>query len=227
MSMPAQVLPPPLREGDRLSREEFMRRWDAMPDLKRAELIDGIVHMASPVSVFHGENHSRLDFWLGYYANSTTGCRVGSNSTWLMSGDNAPQPDLALRILPEYGGQSRCEGQYAVGAAELIVEVSYTTGAKDAGDKLRLYERMGVREYLIAQPAKKRVVLRELADGKFREIPQDADGLLRSRVFPGLWLDPAGLWRDDSSPLAALQKGIDTEEHRAFARELAARKRPC
>ena len=226
MSMPAQVLPPPLRGGDRLSRDEFMRRWDAMPDLKFAELIDGIVHMASPVSVVHSDNHFDLSMWLGNYAKSTLGCRGGSNGTWLMSGNNAPQPDLALRILPEYGGQSRYEGEYPAGAPELIVEVSYTTGAKDAGDKLRLYERIGVLEYLIALPAKKQVVWRELAGGKFREIPQDTDGLLRSRVFPGLWLDPAALWRDDFSLLAALQEGIGAEEHRAFARELASRKRP-
>ena len=226
MSMPAQVLPPPLREGDRLSREEFMRRWDAMPDLKRAELIDGIVHMASPVSAVHGANHADLSAWLWHYAKSATGCRVYLSTTWLMSSDNAPQPDLALRILPEYGGQSRYEGEYPVGAPELTIEVSYTTAARDAGDKLRLYERIGVREYMIALPAKRQVVWRELVGGKFREIPQDADGWLRSRVFPGLWLDPAALWRGDFSVLTALQSGIETDEHRAFARELALRKQP-
>ena len=182
--------------------------------------------MASPVSVAHGDNHADLNLWLGYYSRSTAGCRVGSNATWLMSADNARQPDLAMRILTEYGGQSNCEGRYAAGAPELIVEVSYTTAAKDAGEKLRLYERIGVREYLIALPAKKQVVWRELHESKFREIPQDADGVLRSRVFPGLWLDPAGLWRDDFSLLATLQKGIATREHAAFARELADRRQP-
>jgi Uma2 family endonuclease len=219
MSMSVPVLTPPLREGDRLTREEFLRRWEAMPDLYWAELIDGIVHMPSPVSRIHGGFHGRISGWLSFYAVATRGCELLSASTWLMSENSAPQPDLALCILPEQGGQSRDEGVYAAGAPELIVEVSHTTSARDTGVKLRLYERSGVREYLIVQPGKRRITWNELVDGKYREIEPSADGLLRSRVFPGLWLDPVALWNNDLPGLAAaVQRGTATAEHADFQR---------
>ena len=225
MSMPASVLTPPLRDGDHLTREEFMRRWEAMPDLKRAELIDGIVHMASPLSKIHGNFHTLMGFWLGSYLTATRGCSAPTDATWLMSEDSAPQPDLALCINPERGGQSRDEGKYAAGAPELIVEISHTTSARDAGIKLRLYERCGVREYVIVRPEKKQVIWRELVDGKYREIEPSADGILRSRVFPGLWLDQTALWNRDYAGLAAVvQQGMATAEHAEFLRKLESAK---
>src|SRR5438132_7893426 len=107
--MAANVLPPLLRDGDHLTRDEFMRRWEAMPDLKHAELIDGIVYMPSPVSRKHDRSHGALTGWLFQYAAATPGCAIGSEGTWLMEQD-APQPDASLVILPEYGGQSGAEG---------------------------------------------------------------------------------------------------------------------
>src|SRR5437763_671939 len=104
MAVPAS--PPLLREGDRLTSEEFMRRWEAMPELKHAELIDGVVHMPSPVSRGHSNYHFVLSGWLGYYTANTPGCEGGSEGTWLMGSRNVPQPDITLRILPERGGQS-------------------------------------------------------------------------------------------------------------------------
>src|SRR5580704_14040418 len=146
--MAAPVFPPLLRDGDRLTRDEFMRRWEQMPDLHFAELIDGIVYMPSPVSDTHRDFHFLSTCWLGIYAMATPGCAGRDAVTWLMSEDSAPQPDLSLRIKPAFGGQSRIEGEYAAGAPELIVEISHTTSAKDLGVKLRLYERSGVLEYL-------------------------------------------------------------------------------
>src|SRR5262245_58447037 len=120
MSTAIPILPPPLRDGDRLSREEFLRRWEAMPDLKHAELIDGVVYMPSPVGRKHGDIHSCLDNWLGHYRAATVGCVVGIECTWLM-GKDAPQPDISLLILPQCGGQSKEEGIYSAGAPELVV----------------------------------------------------------------------------------------------------------
>jgi Uma2 family endonuclease len=143
-----------------------------------------------------------------------------------MSGDSAPQPDSSLRIRPEFGGQSRIEGEYAAGAPELAVEVSHTTSSKDKGAKLRLYERSGVREYVTVRPRQPQIVWRELTDGKYREIAPDEDGCLRSRVFPGLWLDLAALWADDLNALAAtVQRGVATGEHAEFVARLARSKR--
>jgi hypothetical protein len=128
--MAAPVLPPPLRHGDRLTRDEFLRRWEAMPDLKRAELINGFVYIPSAVGYVQSDFHFRLSAWFGLYVIDTPGCMGGILGTWLMSEDSAPQPDLALRIQDESGGQSRIEGEYPVGAPELIGEVSQTTGAR-------------------------------------------------------------------------------------------------
>ena len=223
--MSAPVLTPPLCEGDRLSREEFLRRWEAMPDLKFAELIDGIVHMPSPLSEIHSDFHIRVSLWLGYYLTATPGCALRSSGTWLMSKVSVPQPDLILKIRPEHGGQSRIEGEYPAGAPELAVEISYTTSARDSGIKLRLYERSGVLEYLIVRPRKQQVIWRELIEGEYREMVAGRDGILRSRVFPGLWLDTAALWNEDFDGLAAVvQQGVATAEHAEFLRKLGSTK---
>ena len=226
MSISAQVLHQPLREGERLSREEFMRRWEAMPDLKFAELIDGIVHMPSPLSRIHGDFQIRVSVWLGHYVTVTPGCSLVANVTWLMTNESVPQPDLALEILAEYGGQSWMEGEYPGGATELIVEISHTTGSRDSGVKQRLYERSGVREYLIVKTKKRQIAWNELVQGKYREIQPGADGLLRSRVFPGLWLNATALWNCDYGGLyAGVQQGTSTPEHAEFVHKLARAKR--
>ena len=207
--MAAPVLPPLLRDGDRLTRDEFLRRWEQMPDLKHAELIDGIVYMPSPVSRFHDEFHFRASYWLSSYAALTPSCSGGIAGTWLMAPDSAPQPDLTLRIRPESGGQSRLEGIYAAGAPELALEISHTTSARDKGAKLRLYERSGVCEYITIQPEPQQILWRVLVDAKYQDIAPDDDGWYRSRVFPGLWLDPTALWSGDLQGLAAaVQKGV-------------------
>jgi Uma2 family endonuclease len=225
MSMAAPVSPPPLRDGDRLTSDEFMRRWEAMPDLKHAELIDGIVYMPSPVSHQHAKFDAPLTGWLVNYAAGTPGCEVGSNGTWLMGDRDVPQPDIALRILPEYGGQSREEGEYAAGAPELIVEVAVSSRSRDLGVKLRLYERVGVREYLIAVAGKQQCLWKELTESGYRSLDPGADGIIRSRCFPGLWLDSAALWRIDLPRLfSVLQEGLDTPEHASFVSRLAGSK---
>lgn len=149
--MPATAIafPSPIREGDRLESEEFLRRWEAMPDLKHAELIGGTVFlMPSPVSLLHSDIHDAMHGWLWTYKELTPGCHTGIECTWKMSLEDVPQPDLFLRILPEHGGQSRIEGVYTAGAPELIVEVSGSSLSRDLGIKLDLYRRVGVQEYL-------------------------------------------------------------------------------
>src|SRR6185436_13214934 len=108
--------------GERMSREEFLRRWDALPGLKNAELIEGTVYVPSPVSADHGEVEMPLAAWLKLYAWATPGCKPGHNATWLILG-SAPQPDLYLAILPEYGGLSSFDGKYRSGAPELAIEI--------------------------------------------------------------------------------------------------------
>jgi len=195
-----------------------------MPELKHAELIDGTVFfMPSPVSFFHSDAHDRIHGWLWYYTDLTQGCRSGIDCTWKMGPKDVPQPDIFLQILPEYGGNSRIEGAYAAGAPELIVEICGSSLSRDLGIKLELYRSVGVREYLTVLLDTEQVVWRQLVRGRFREIKPDDDGLLRSRVFPGLWLDPAALWNPKRSVRTAVEKGLRSAEHAAFVRRLAAR----
>jgi Uma2 family endonuclease len=226
MSISAPVSPPPLRDGDRLTSDEFMRRWEAMPDLKHAELIDGIVYMSSPLSREHGVPHFDLAGWLSGYAANTPGCGGDIECTWLMGERDVPQPDLSLWISPQSGGQSRVAGDYAAGAPELIVEVAAFSRTRDLGVKLRLYQWMGVREYLVAVVTESKFIWHEQTANGFQELSADPDGILRSRYFPGLWLDPAAFWsRDRALVHAVLQQGLATPEHPAFVARLAAHRK--
>ena len=222
MPMAAHILPPPLREGDRLTSDEFMRRWEAMPDLKHAELIDGIVYMASPVSSPHSRFHVTLASWLDRYEIATPGCEAGMEGTWLMGGREVPQPDTTLKILPRKGGQSREEGDYNAGAPELIVEVAVSSRARDLGVKRKMYERMRVQEYVVAVTRQAKVVWNIWTPDGYQALEPGPDGIIRSLCFPGLWLDIVALWALDKVRLhAALQQGLGTPEHAAFVARLA------
>jgi Uma2 family endonuclease len=156
--------------GERLAREEFLRRFEAMPHVKNAELIGGIVYMPSPVSRDHGIRDNRLSTWLGVYAAFTPGCEAADNSTWLML-DDAPQPDSDLRILPNYGGASTLQGRYAAGAPELLVEVGVSSGDTDLGEKMELYRAAGVREYLVLLVAPRELRWYQLVAGNYQLMP--------------------------------------------------------
>jgi Uma2 family endonuclease len=216
---------PRLVEGETLTRDEFLRRWEAMPRLKRAELIDGVVFMPSPLSVEHGDTDLHVSTWLGNYQAATPGCRGSSNATWLMSERSAPQPDDSLRILPEYGGQSRYEGKYAAGAPEFLAEVCVSSAAYDLHQKLAVYEKAGVQEYLAVLMEEQEVRWHRLVGGAFQVIPGPEDGVYRSQIFPGLWLHAAALLAGDlARVLSVLQQGIDSAEHKQFVEQLAARR---
>jgi Uma2 family endonuclease len=208
-----------LEPGDRLSRDEFERRYERMPHLKKAELIEGIVYMPSPIRFQkHAEPHSQLAGWLTVYASETPGVRCGDNSSVRLDLDNEPQPDLVLLRLLEKGGQTRISADdYIEGAPELVVEIVGSSRAYDLHQKKGAYRRNGVREYLVWITDENRVVWWELREGDFLEIAQAGDGLLKSGMFPGLWLDTAALLRGDMrAVLAALRRGVESAEHLAF-----------
>jgi Uma2 family endonuclease len=223
--MPSSVhTTPALVTGDRMSLEEFLCRWEELPDLKNAELIDGVVYVSSPVSLEHGNPDGRIHFWLSHYAYATPGCHFGPNTTWSMLG-SAPQPDAFLRILPAHGGQSQNDKLYPAGAPELAVEICVTSTEVDFGPKLRLYQRAGVREYITIEDFQNRLVWRLLENGVYVNQSIPADGIYRSQIFPGLWLDIAAFWADDGPKmLATLNAGIATPDHQRFVERLAAAK---
>jgi Uma2 family endonuclease len=214
---------PPLENGDRLTRDEFERRYEAMPHLKKAELIEGVVYVPSPVGYrHHGAPHALLIGWLIQYAAGTPGVEVSDNSTVRLDLDNEPQPDALLLIAPARGGQVRVSpDDYIEGAPELVVEVASSSVSYDLHAKLHVYRRNGVREYVVWRVLEQAIDWFVLRAGQYERLPVDANGLLRSEVFPGLWLDAAALVRGElATVLAIVQQGLGSPEHAAFVARL-------
>lgn len=216
---------PPLRAGDQLTREEFLRRWEAHPRIKLAELIGGTVYMPSPVSVDHGGSDGHVGTWLGVYHAYTVGTASERNTTSFMLADS-PQPDLNLRLLPEYGGDSWVEEKYLHGVPELVAEVCASTASYDLHQKYDLYESAAIPEYLAVVVFEQEIRWHVLVDGRYQLLSPDADGLYRSRIFPGLWLDGQALLSGNlRQVLDRLQEGLRSPEHERFVADLAARRK--
>jgi Uma2 family endonuclease len=208
---------PPLESGDRLTRAEFERRYAAMADHKKAELIEGIVYMASPLRAkAHGKPHGAIMTWLGTYSALTPGVGLYDNPTVRLDADNEPQPDAVLRL--EQGGQSWIsDDDYLEGAPELIVEVAASSASYDLHDKLRVYRRNRVQEYIVWRTYSQQIDWFYLETGEYKSLTADANAIVRSRQFPGLWLAVDRLLAGDTATvLQTLQQGIASPEHQTF-----------
>lgn len=215
--------PPPLNAGDRLSRAEFERRYHAHPEIKKAELVEGLVYMPSPARFTqHSQPHGYMVTWLGYYGAATPGILLGDNATVRLDHENVVQPDALLRLDPRLGGHSHVtRDDYLSGPPELVVEIAASSVAYDLGVKRRVYARSSVQEYLAAQAYEQRVDWFVLREGVYEALQPDSDGILRSEVFPGLWLPVDALWAGDlARMLAVLQQGLSSAEHAAFVAPL-------
>ncbi len=213
---------PPLENGDHLDQKTFHARYEAMPEDCRAELIGGIVYMASPQKVPHSKTQQLVSHWLGEYVGATPGTDTLLNNTQILGPDSEPEPDCCLFIVPECGGQVFVdEDDYLNGAPELIVEVSSATESIDLHRKKEDYRQAGVREYVVLALRTQQVFWFVRQRGKYREVPLPTDGVFRSRVFPGLWLDAeAILGNQRQRVLAVLKQGLASPEHAAFVAKL-------
>ncbi|MGB3695627.1 MAG: Uma2 family endonuclease [Spirulinaceae cyanobacterium] len=210
--------------GDRLSRKEFERLYQLMPHQKKAELIEGVVYVASPVRIKrHAEPHADIMIWLGAYKVATPGVELADNATVRLDLDNEPQPDALLRLNEACGGQSRIdEDDYIEGAPELIVEVAASSASYDLYDKLQVYRRNGVQEYLVWIVPEKQFRWYVLKEGEYQQQPTNTSGILTSSVFPGLNLDVQALLKGEMQQvLTVLQEGFNSEEHQAFVDKIA------
>jgi Uma2 family endonuclease len=212
---------PPLESGDRLTRYEFERRYQVMPQVKKAELIEGVVYVASPVRAGnHGRPHARIMTWLGTYWAATPGVDLEDNTTVRLDADNELQPDALLRR--SVGGNSRIsDDDYVEGAPELIAEIAASSASYDLGDKLNAYRRNGVQEYIVWQSYENRLDWFRLREGRYVALEADAAGVIRSEVFPGLWLSVTAFQEGNAAEvLAVLQQGLLSAEHQAFVERL-------
>jgi Uma2 family endonuclease len=213
----------PLVEGQRLDQPTFHERYEAMPPGVRAELIGGVVFMPSPVGKRHYVTTANAVGWLWTYRNRTPGTETGDNGSTALDEIGEVQPDAFLRVLPDRGGQTQDFGKIIKGAPELVIEVADSSKGVDLGLKLADYERNGTMEYIVFTIDPDDVFWHVRQGGRLVRNPPDADGLYRSKTFPGLWLDPDALIADDGPAMVAtLEQGLATADHADFVARLAA-----
>lgn len=221
---PRRRPPPILENGDRLSQPEFHRRYEQMAEDVKAELIGGVVYMASPLRAPHGGGSRLIASVLGTYQAATPGVDGEDNATTILGEQSEPQPDHLLRLSPERGGRSRVnKEQYLVGPPELVIEIAHSTAAIDLHAKKEDYRDAGVMEYVVVCLEEERKVRAfDLPKGQPWPIPED--GIWRSRVFPGLWIDTKALLANDAARLLrTARKGLASAEQKAFVRAFKGR----
>lgn len=218
----------PFETGDHLDQPTFHRLYEQTPEGFKAELIRGIVYVASPTSSHHGGPHARAIVWIGVYSSETVGTDVMDNTTNIIGPEDEPQPDGFLIVLPECGGQTTIDEKgYIHGPAELVVEVANSSRAIDLNAKRDAYELAGVREYVVFEVKGSRVHWFVRRESRFEELKPGTDGVFRSEVFPGLWLHSKGFFAKSSKQLmGTLRKGLASEEHAEFVKTLTARRKP-
>jgi len=224
MSQRTPVADPPrtLIEGQRLDQPTFHALYEATTPSTRAELINGVVYLPGPIGHAHGRAQVPVIVWLGEYAENTPGVQGLVHVTTFLGWTSELEPDAQLRVMPECGGRTGEEKDFVRGAPELVIEVAETTRYIDLGPKFEDYERAGVLEYIVLALEPDEVFWFVLRDGRFIDLPLGPDGIYRSEVFPGLWLDPPALLAGDTRRLrAVVDLGCATPEHAAFVARLA------
>jgi Uma2 family endonuclease len=208
---------PPLETGDCLTRAEFERRYEALPGLTKAELVEGVVFVPSPTSNSQARDHAHITTWLNLYAVQTPGAGCRANASVRLGMESEVQPDALL--LKENGGQTKTgSSNFIEGPPELAAEVASSSVSRDLHSKLYLYRRHGVLEYVVWRILDNEVDWFRLVNGDYERLPSDEKGILRSQVFPGLWLDKPALLRGDMpAVLATLERGLASPEHAALA----------
>jgi hypothetical protein len=210
---------PPLENGDRLSRAEFERRYVAMPNLKKAELIEGVVYMPSPVRFDrHGEQHLSLICWAGTYMAFTKGVRAADNASARLNEENEPQPDVSLFIESASDSMAHVDDEgYLAGSPDMLGEVASSSVSIDLGAKFRAYRAAGVREYIVWRVLDNALDWFVLRGTDYVRLVPGSDGILRSERLPGLWLDSAALLGGNlPRVLEVVHQGLQSPEHAQF-----------
>ena len=216
---------PPLMNGQHLDQPTFHERYEAMPDGTWAELVGGRVYMPSPLRNEHGEHDDHVAFWVVRYKRSAKGLRSGKNSTVILGRFGETQPDGHLRIPEEFGGQTHIELGYIVGAPELVIEIARSSRSYDLNEKKSEYDEAGVKEYVVVELDPDRVHWFIRRGDHFEDLSPGTDGIYRSEVFPGLWLNPSAMLNGDlPALLETLNSGLQSKEHAEFVQTLASRR---
>jgi Uma2 family endonuclease len=211
-----------LATGDRMDQPTFHRLYSQTPPGFKAELVEGAVYVASPVSSHHSIPHARIMLWLGLYELATPSTIVCDNGTLVMNDANELQPDAMLLLNSSVGGGCALADGYVRGVPELVVEVSHTTESLDRVSKRRVYESLGVAEYLVVLVASQSVEWWSQTANGFVALKADRNGRFKSKAFPGLWLTPSGIVDASTQQLAnTLHEGLASPDHARFVAKLA------
>lgn len=221
------IKPAPLREGDRMEAQEFLRRFEAMPDAHGIELLDGEVHMPSPISFdLHSQPHASMIKLVDRYVDATPGTDFCPPVTTILAPRDVPEPDLIMYVEFDIGGTlTKKSDGYLYGSPELVVEISASTVHKDTKIKFERYRAAGVREYIVWLTEREELLWYQLRGGEFAELEPDENGIFRSTVFPGFHVDAHALLENRMRDAkATLDLGLASPEHASFVAELASRK---
>lgn len=198
---------PQLNSGDVLSREEYIRRYEAAPEELKAERINGKVYLMNSLRArYHGNPQMLLAGWLFTYAMAHPELNLSDNATLHLRTENTPQPDLCMYRTG--GNASLDEDGYLVGSPELIIEIAGSSASYDFGEKRDVYEAAGVGEYLVFETIEGRIEWWRHDGSKFVDVPRD-ETVFKSTLFSGLWLDGDALRAADRFRLIEkLNEGI-------------------
>ena len=225
-SKDAEIKAVELHNGDKMTREQFHYAYERMPREYRAELIGGMVfEPPSPLGWAHGEHDARIGTLFGIYSGQTLGVEVAHNATVMLSDQDELQPDVTLRINAKTGGQSKLTLKgYVAGPPELVAEIAFSSRAIDLHLKKERYSRGGVLEYIVVCLEPLSVHWFNLRTGE--QLEANKKDILRSNVFPGLWIHRTALLQlDYEGSMKALNQGLRTAEYKAFKAGLSKHKR--
>lgn len=208
---------PRLEAGDRLDQPTFHARYEAMPSGFRAELIDGVVHVPSPVQLPHMRSQADVLYWVQTYGIATPVAEGYASGTVILDIKNEPEPDALLVLKTEFGGRTRAVDNYLHGSPELAAEIASSTESHDLHRKKPVYERAGIQEYLVVAVRQQLVYWFRLQEGVYVPITPDDQGILKSVIFPGLWLDSAALLKGEMQRVVeVLRRGLESPEHKQW-----------
>ena len=167
-----------------------------VPDRQKADLLDGVIYVASP-DTYHGDQYTNFLARLlaGFCEARDLGKVFGSRFAFRLSPHRCPEPDVAvvlasrLHLVDDHG---------MTGGPDVAVEVvSRDSRTRDYRDKRRIYEESGVSEYWLVDPIKGRADFLVLEAGKYQSAVLDDGSIFRSRVLPGFFLDGRWLFGED------------------------------
>lgn len=162
-----------------------------------------------------GELASSVSYWLCQYRRSTPCVESLGRVSIFLDPTTEIETTAAMWLTP--GADDRPRWQRCEGVPELLVEVTATVHNKVFRRRLRVYEQSEIHELLVVTGDPRDTALYARENGRFARVSPADDGSYRSRVFPGLWLDPSALFSDEWNEMAAcLDRGMATEEHAAF-----------